>query len=236
MQPATISGPKAASGPVNGLNSPTTSVDPGELPPPWVLPLAWELPLPEELQAATDRSASAAAAASAVGASLIKHLFDDEPSAPRRTPGLSGFPAGQQRDGLDFYQCLWDGERADLHQRARRPGVAEVAAAHRVDGQPVGYVQQVDPDAHDVVEGGTGGPQDVTHVVKHLFRLPYHVAGAYNVSVDVERQHTRHVEEPARLDPVGVVADGLRQLPGQADSPHEGSRDGSRMRIMSGLG
>lgn len=61
MQPPTISGPNAASGPVNGLNSPTTSVDAGELPP------------PEELQAATDRSASATA--SAVTASLITHLF-----------------------------------------------------------------------------------------------------------------------------------------------------------------
>src|SRR5271166_1592923 len=66
MQPPTISGPNAASGPVNGLNSPTTSVDAGELPPPEELP-------PEELQAATDRSASAAA--SAVTASLITHLF-----------------------------------------------------------------------------------------------------------------------------------------------------------------
>ena len=67
MQPPTISGPNAASGPVNGLNSPTASVDAGELPPPW------ELLPPEELQAATDRSASAAA--SAVTASLITHLF-----------------------------------------------------------------------------------------------------------------------------------------------------------------
>src|SRR6516165_467473 len=103
MQPPTISGPNAASGPVNGLNSPTVSVDPGELPPPWVLLPPGELLPPEELQAATDRSASAAA--SAVGASLIKHLFDDEPLARQRTPGLSGFPAGQQRDGFDFYQC-----------------------------------------------------------------------------------------------------------------------------------
>src|SRR5580693_6392667 len=102
MQPPTISGPNAASGPVNGLNSPTTSVDAEELPP------------PGELQAATGRSASAAA--SAVTASLIRTSSDDEPPVPRRTPGWSGVPAGQQRDSLDFYQCVWDGERADLRQ------------------------------------------------------------------------------------------------------------------------
>jgi hypothetical protein len=33
---------------------------------------------------------------------------------------LSGVPARQQRDGLDFCQCLWDGERAYLYQHARR--------------------------------------------------------------------------------------------------------------------
>src|SRR5215471_3472903 len=118
MQPPTISGPTAASGPMNGLNSPTVSVDPGELPPPWVLPpprelpQPWELPLPEELHAATDRSASAAA--SAVTASLIKHLSNDGRQHRGARRGLSGVLAGQQRDGLDFYQCLWDGERADL--------------------------------------------------------------------------------------------------------------------------
>src|SRR4029077_2522688 len=59
MQPPTISGPNAASGPVNGLNSPTTSVDAGLLP-------------PEEPQAATERSASAAPRA--ITASFITHL------------------------------------------------------------------------------------------------------------------------------------------------------------------
>src|SRR3974377_768028 len=145
MQPPTIPGPKAASGPVNGLNSPTTSVDAGRLLPPGELPLPGELEL--ELQAATDRSTSAAA--SAVTASLIKHLSDDERPALQRTPGFSGVPAGQQRDGLDFYQRLWDGERADLHQRARRPGVAEVAAAAPGDGPPGGHRSPGNPTRAD---------------------------------------------------------------------------------------
>ena len=143
---------------------------------------------------------------------------------------------GQLGNGLDFYQSVRVGERADLHQRARRAGVAEVTAAHRVDGFAVGHVPQIDTDLDDVVEAGAGGRQDGGHVVQHLLRLPDHVTGADQFSVGSDRQHPGDVQEPAGLHRVRVVADGFGQLPGQPDPPHEGSAGAPRTRIRSGLG
>ena len=149
---------------------------------------------------------------------------------------LRGHPGAQQGNGLDFHQGVRIGERADLHQRASRPGVAEVAAAHRVDELPVGHVPHIHPDPHDVAEGGTGGLKNGAYVVEHLLGLPDHVAGAHEFTIGVDRQHPGDVEESARLDRVGVVADRLRQLPGQPNPPHGTSPGESMIRITSGLG
>src|SRR5579864_8619537 len=92
-QPPTISGPNAASGPVNGLNSPTTSVDAEELP-------------PEEPQAAIDKSASAAP--SAATATLITHL-QMMSRQHRSASGVVRRPGGAGGDGLFFYHCVWNG-------------------------------------------------------------------------------------------------------------------------------
>src|SRR5580700_412534 len=120
MQPPTISGPNAASGPVNGLNSPTTNVAGAEPPP------------PDDPQAPTAISASAAPAA--VTANLITHLrmMRATSSAPRvRRSHRSGGAAGQWPR---FLPKSLESERADLDQRARGPGIAEVAAAQPHEG------------------------------------------------------------------------------------------------------
>ena len=102
-QPPFISGPNAASGPVKGLNSPTTSIEAEELPP------------PEEPQAATESRASAAP--SAVTASLITHLR---------------MMSRQHRSARQGYQASRRGSRATASISTNASGMASALTSTSV--------------------------------------------------------------------------------------------------------
>src|SRR5215467_13919523 len=115
MQPPTISGPKTASGPLNGLNSPTTSV------------------AGAELQAAATTSAKAAP--SDVTASLIPHL------SLKRTRRWSEY-ADHQRTrakAVAWIEVLRAGGNGDdrVHQRPQHQLVARPAGRNLVAERPV---------------------------------------------------------------------------------------------------
>ena len=115
--------------------------------------------------------------------------------------------------------------RVHFHLRAARQGGhldggtrrirrREILGHHRVDGGEIAEIDQIDADAHHIVERTAGGAADRLQVVEHAPRLRGDVAFDQLAAGGIERNLPGQINAAAAAHGLRIRADGGRRLVG----------------------